>query len=134
MKKNIPQNTSPSFSQKILSIVRKIPRGRVLSYGQVASIAGLPRAARMVGGILFQQKEGDKLPWQRVINSQGGISTYRIGFGDKQRALLEAEGIAFDAQGFTDLQKYQWRPSEKLLKSLVCSDEEARELSFKFRL
>jgi methylated-DNA-protein-cysteine methyltransferase-like protein len=76
-----------------------------MTYGQLAWLCGNPGAARQVGAAL--RRLGD-LPWHRVINAQGGLSTYRLGFGDLQRQLLEAEGIAFSAGGRCDLARYRW--------------------------
>jgi len=92
-------------------IVRMIPRGKILSYGQVATIAGSPRASRIVGGVLHRQGPFSGIPWQRVINSQGKISTYRVGFGERQKALLEKEGVKFRRDGSVDLKKFQWWPT-----------------------
>ena len=72
------------FQQRVLEIVRAIPRGHVLTYGQVAALADTPRAARQVGRILYAS--GRTVPWQRVINSYGGLSTYKVGSGELQRA------------------------------------------------
>jgi methylated-DNA-protein-cysteine methyltransferase-like protein len=81
-----------------------------VTYGQVALLAGAPRAARQVGGVLNRVRQPDQVPWQRVINAEGMISTYRIGAGELQRALLEAEGVKFDADGRVDLRLFRWDP------------------------
>ncbi|HCU23799.1 MAG TPA: cysteine methyltransferase [Deltaproteobacteria bacterium] len=107
-----------AFAERVLKIVKKIPRGKVLTYGQVATLAGLPRAARVVGGILFKLGPESRLPWQRVINAQGKISTYRVGSGARQRALLEEEGHRFDRSGAVDLKAVRWWPAPKVLKEL----------------
>ncbi len=120
------------FVQKVLRVIKKIPHGKVLTYGQVATLVGTPRAARIVGGILFQQGPMSRVPWQRVINSKGGISTYRVGFGDKQKELLEKEGIVFNVQGYMDLKKHQWWPSRKFLADLALDDELVESISKKF--
>ena len=112
-----------SFHDKVLKIVRRIPRGKLLSYGQVAAMAGSPRAARIVGGILFRLGPDSKIPWQRVVNSQGGISTFRVGSGERQVALLKTEGIRFQASGKINLKLYQWIPSTRLLKGFEVKDE-----------
>lgn len=114
-----------AFRKKVLRIISRIPRGKVLTYGQVATLAGVPRAARIVGGILYQEGIEKKLPWQRVLNARGGLSTYRVGMGEAQRRLLEAEGVAFNPGGFLDLKKYQWIPSEGELKKWKISEETA---------
>ncbi len=120
-----------NFNQRVLRIVRNIPRGKVLTYGQVAALAGVPRASRIVGGILYRQGPLSRLPWQRVLNSHGMISTYRIGFGEEQRRLLEREGIRFDASGAMELGMHQWWPSNRILKSLEISEDLARSLNLR---
>jgi methylated-DNA-protein-cysteine methyltransferase related protein len=107
-----------NFRERVLAIVRRIPRGKVLTYGQVAILAGVPRAARIVGGILFSLGPRSRLPWQRVINFRGGISTYRVGSGDRQRELLEREGLRFDRRGCVDLKTSQWVPNRRTLVAL----------------
>ena len=85
------------------------------TYGQIARLAGHPKAARQVGGVLHGLRDHEEVPWQRIINAQGGISTYKVGAGELQRALLEAEGITFDSEGYCDLERYRWTgPSEEL--------------------
>jgi methylated-DNA-protein-cysteine methyltransferase-like protein len=111
--------TSPgNFRDRVLAVVRRIPRGRVLTYGQVAILAGVPRAARIVGGILFSLGSRSRLPWQRVINFKGGISTYRVGSGERQKELLRQEGLRFDRKGHVALKKHQWVPTRKTLIAL----------------
>ena len=98
---------------RIYAVVRKIPRGRVATYGQVADLAGLPGRARQVGYALHALDEGDPVPWQRVINARGVISTRAEPLmEDVQRSLLEAEGVGFDLLGRIDLSRYQWRRSK----------------------
>ena len=90
-------------------MIERIPRGRVATYGQVAELAGLPRQARLVGYVLHGS--GDALPWQRVLNARGEISLRpHEGADQLQRQLLEREGVAFDARGRVDLERYRWRP------------------------
>lgn len=113
------------FRLRVLQIIRSIPRGKVLTYGQVATLAGVPRAARIVGGILFHEGIEKKLPWQRVLNAQGGLSTYRVGSGREQKRLLEAEGITFNRRGRMDLKEHQWVPSLRDLKKWKISEETA---------
>ena len=96
------------FRDRVLVLVKQIPKGKVATYGQIALLAGHPKAARQVGMIMHGLKESD-IPWHRVINAKGGISTYRVGFGDLQKKLLEAEGVVFNAKGFCDLEVYQWQ-------------------------
>ena len=96
------------FREKVLAIVKQIPNGQVATYGQIALLAGNPSAARQVGMIMHGLKESE-LPWHRVINAKGGISTYRVGFGDLQHKLLETEGVKFNTKGICDLKTYQWQ-------------------------
>lgn len=103
-----------SFRERVLELVRLVPEGQVTTYGTIARLAGSPRAARQVGMVLRGLKEHEEVPWQRVVNAQGGLSTYRVGCGELQRALLEAEGVRFNAQGLCDLQAFGWQPSGDL--------------------
>lgn len=99
-----------TFRERVLQVVREVPPGRVVSYGQVALWAGSPRAARQVGSVLFGLRESDgDVPWQRVVNARGGISTYKVGAGELQVALLRAEGVEVDADG-VDLARWGWAP------------------------
>ena len=107
-----PAPDSAAFRERVLALVARIPPGRVMSYGQLAILAGAPGAARQVGFILNGVAESE-LPWQRVINAQGMISTDKLGFGDIQRGLLRQEGVVFDASGRCDLKRLQWWPDEE---------------------
>jgi len=97
--------------EQILAVVRRIPYGRVASYGQVADRAGLPRRARLVGHVLRCAPAASALPWHRVVNAQGRISlapgsdAYR-----EQRERLEGEGVVF-IRGRIDLARYGWQTS-----------------------
>jgi len=82
-------------SQRIITIIRRIPRGQVLSYGEVARRAGLANGARRVARILHSASEKRDLPWHRVVNAQGKISLAGTA-GQVQRRLLESEGVQFD--------------------------------------
>jgi methylated-DNA-protein-cysteine methyltransferase related protein len=113
----------------VLEIVRAIPRGSVLTYGQVAALADTPRAARQVGRILYSS--GRSVPWQRVINYHGGLSTHKVDSGERQRVLLEEEGISFRTDGTIDLKRYQWRPGLELIKKLGLPEEIAFQINLK---
>ena len=102
------QTLSPRY-QAIYSTVRRIPRGRVASYGQVAAQAGLGNAARQVGYALHTLPAGSTVPWHRVLNARGGISL-RDHHALTQRMLLTREGIRFDARGRVDLATFGWSP------------------------
>lgn len=98
--------------QKIYSVIRRIPKGRVATYGQIAAMAGLPRRARMVGQALSSTPDGVDVPWHRVINAQGTVSP-RGGIGWEegyQRHLLEEEGVVFSKSGKVDLDRFGWDP------------------------
>jgi methylated-DNA-protein-cysteine methyltransferase-like protein len=95
--------------QRIQAVVRRIPRGRVATYGQVATLAGFPGAARQVGYAMHALPAHTTVPWHRVLNARGVISLPG-GDGLSQRLRLEAEGIRFDARGRVKLAEVQWRP------------------------
>ena len=102
---------SAPFRARVLALVGRIPPGRVMTYGQIATLCGSPGAARQVGFVMNSLAQTDS-PWQRVINAQGAVSTDKLGFGDIQRGLLVTEGIVFDASGRCDLKRLQWWPDE----------------------
>jgi len=95
--------------ERIYDLVRRIPRGRVATYGQVAGIVGRC-TARQVGYAMAALPARSRVPWQRVINGKGEISPRASGDGARaQRALLQREGIVFDEQGRVDLKRYAWQ-------------------------
>src|SRR3954470_19697984 len=94
---------------RIHRVVSRIPRGRVATYGQVARLAGLARQARLVGYAMHALPAGTRVPWQRVVNAKGEISLPGQSAA-RQRNLLEAEGVRFDARGRIDLDRFLWRP------------------------
>jgi methylated-DNA-protein-cysteine methyltransferase-like protein len=95
---------------RIYEVVRRIPRGRVASYGQVARLAGIPNGARQVGYALHALRDGPPVPWHRVVNALGGISL-RGASAATQRRRLEGEGVRFDDAGRVRLARFAWRPS-----------------------
>lgn len=97
------------FSERAIAVIRAIPKGRVATYGQVAALAGNRRAARQVARLLHSASHVHLLPWQRVVGSGGRISLPGAG-GDRQRRLLEKEGVAFGPSGRIDLAVHQWLP------------------------
>lgn len=96
--------------ERFYRVVRRIPRGRVATYGQIATLAGSPGRARQVGYALHALSSSTIVPWQRVVNANGGISLDPMNGGLTQRLLLEKEGVVFDARGRIVLSRYQWRP------------------------
>lgn len=96
-----------TFTQLAVEIIKNIPKGKVATYGQVATLAGNPRGALQVTRVLHSLSRRENLPWHRVINSKGMISLNGEG-GDIQRGILEREGVAFDEAGIVDLGVFQW--------------------------
>ncbi len=103
----------PDFRADVLTLVKEIPEGKVMTYGQVALFIGSPQKPRQVGMVLrgLSDMEGD-VPWQRVVNAGGGISTYKVGTGELQKALLESEGVEVRLDKTVDLKTYQWWPEK----------------------
>jgi methylated-DNA-protein-cysteine methyltransferase-like protein len=96
------------YYDDVYEIVRRIPRGRVSTYGRVAQMTPVPRGARGVGWALagLSPALAREVPWWRVINAAGRISNARNAM--LQRELLEAEGVTFDKNGYVDLSRYLW--------------------------
>jgi methylated-DNA-protein-cysteine methyltransferase related protein len=96
--------------ERIWRMVKRIPRGRVATYGQIAELAGLEGHARQVGYALHNLPEGSDVPWHRVINAKGEISPRSAGDSHELQALLlRSEGVLIDARGRVDLQRFRWR-------------------------
>lgn len=103
----------PPFYSAVYELVRRVPRGRVVTYGQVAVLLSAPSAARAVGYALHALDGSEGVPWWRVINARGAISLKGRGSAaDLQRALLEAEGVVFGNDDRTDLRAFRWWPGE----------------------
>lgn len=96
---------SESFFSRVYAIVRQVPAGCVISYGQIAWMLGCPRAARQVGWAM--RRCPDDLPWQRVVRADGSIAGG--GYAEVRRALLEGEGVPFTADGRVDMARCAWR-------------------------
>ncbi len=100
------------IQEKVYRIVREIPSGKVMTYGQIAALLGDGYTARTVG-FLMHSAMTEEVPWQRVINSQGSCSTGKIFLPyNVQQTMLQEEGIIFDSQGRCNLPKYLWKPGE----------------------
>ena len=97
--------------ERVYAVVRRIPRGRVATYGQVASLAGFPRAPRLAGYALYALPQGTPLPWHRVVGAGGRLSLARLSLDSAltQRMRLEREGVGFDARGRVRMERYAWR-------------------------
>jgi methylated-DNA-protein-cysteine methyltransferase-like protein len=99
-----------TFREGVYTLVRQIPAGRVMTYGQIALILGDGYTARTVGYVMHGA-DTENVPWQRVINSQGKCSTGRLTIPvNLQQELLEVEGVVFNEKGKCDLLKFQWFP------------------------
>lgn len=96
---------------RIYAVVRRVPRGRVTTYGAVARLAGLPGRARQVGYALAALRDGSAVPWHRVVNAQGRLSLARAGSpsGITQRLRLAREGVRVDAGDRVSLAKFGWK-------------------------
>ena len=100
-----------NFYEAVYRLVVRIPRGRVMSYGQIAAILGAPRASRAVGYAMRACPEN--IPWQRVINGQGQISARtQVERPILQKMMLETEGVRFDKTGTCNLKVLRWEPSD----------------------
>lgn len=104
-------DSSSEINLRIWQVIAMIPEGKVSTYGDIAKHAGLAKAARRVGMALRGLPEDTRIPWHRVINSQGRISLPEGSASQyKQRERLESEGIVFKANKGVDLRKYRWVP------------------------
>lgn len=101
------------FTENVIEIIRSIPEGKVMTYGQIAGLAGSPRAARQVVRILHSMSRAHRLPWHRVINAKGQIALQDDESYNEQLLSLEAEGVEIGLNGVIDLGKYQWKPHNK---------------------
>lgn len=102
---------SESFYEQVYALVRRVPPGRVMTYGQVALELGAPAAARAVGYALHSLPANNDVPWWRIVNARGAVSLKGRGAqADLQRQLLEAEGVVFDPEERTDLARHRWWP------------------------
>jgi methylated-DNA-protein-cysteine methyltransferase-like protein len=111
-----PQSKAPQSKtyESIYAVVKRIPKGRVATYGQVAALAGLHGHARQVGYALHALRGNESIPWHRVINAQGRCSVRsEPGFEQIQQQLLEAEGVVFRS-GRASLEKFRWEPRPAL--------------------
>ncbi|MES2354022.1 MAG: MGMT family protein [Pseudomonadota bacterium] len=112
-------NSSPQLPrndttyERIYAIVKKIPAGKVATYGQIAALACMPRNARQIGYALHRLPENSGIPWQRVINAKGEVSPRTWSENHLlQRILLEAEGVEFDDAGRVVLARFRWKPRQ----------------------
>jgi methylated-DNA-protein-cysteine methyltransferase-like protein len=97
-----------SFTDRVIDVIKRIPKSKVATYGQIAALAGEPRGARQVVRILHTSTRKEKLPWHRVINRQGRIALKPDYGYEIQRALLQQEGVEFDKDDRVNLERYLW--------------------------
>ncbi|HYJ85227.1 MAG TPA: MGMT family protein [Pyrinomonadaceae bacterium] len=110
------KETDKKYRERVYRLVRSIPRGRVMTYGQIAEILGEGYTPRTIGFVMHGSD--DKTPWHRVINAKGACSTGRIALPhDKQQRMLETEGVQFSKSGRCELKDYLWIPSEQKPKT-----------------
>lgn len=119
------------FKEQVLKVVKLVPAGKVVSYGQVALMVGIPRAAIQVGRVLHEH--GDTVPWWRVINNAGRISTTCVEHSaNLQKTLLEKEGVEVTNDLKIDIEKYRFRPSPDFINKLNLAEEYIEELIKKY--
>lgn len=106
-----------TFRERVLAIVRAVPRGRVVTYGQVALLAGKRHGAREVGWIAHAG--GPRVPWQRVVNRSGGLATGFTGGRDGHRRALRRDGIPVGPDGRVDLRRHLWWPDTRTRRRLA---------------
>lgn len=111
----MPKIENPKYRERVYAIVRRIPPGRVMTYGQIAELLGEGYTPRTVGFVMHGAPDGT--PWHRVLNAQGACSTGRVVLPhDKQQRLLELEGVVFDKNARCDLQQFLYIPKAKSKK------------------
>jgi methylated-DNA-protein-cysteine methyltransferase related protein len=98
------------FTERVVEIIKNIPEGKVMTYGQIAREAGSPRAARQVVRALHSMSRKHHLPWHRVVNAKGQIALKDDESYTEQLFSLESEGIQIGLNGIIDLEKYQYHP------------------------
>lgn len=104
------QVNDQKYRERVYQIVGEIPPGKVMTYGQLAEILGAGYTPRTVGFVMHGA-DTNKVPWQRVINSQGACSTGKMTLPiNLQQKMLEDEGVVFNEKGRCDLQQYLWLP------------------------
>jgi methylated-DNA-protein-cysteine methyltransferase-like protein len=99
-----------SFADVAAEAIRRIPRGRVSTYGRIAALCGSPLAARQVVWLLHASAARLGLPWYRVVNKQGKIALPRRGGFEEQTRLLRSEGVSVSREGLIDLERFLWKP------------------------
>lgn len=120
-----PERATARFDkvfERIYRLVLRIPRGRVMTYGQIARLLEERYSPRLVGWAMHATPRDERnIPWHRVINSRGAISTGRVILHEPelQRLMLEAEGVVFDVRGHCDLSVYLWSPRQRAARARI---------------
>jgi len=105
---------TPAVSREVHKVVAKIPHGKVAAYGQVAELSDIPGAAQEVGVIMSRVSSGQNLPCHRVVNKVGAMSPeYAFGGAERQRAMLEGEGVRFTSDGHIGMVRHTWSEFEQ---------------------
>lgn len=97
------------LTERILAVIKAIPKGKVATYGQIAALAGSPRGARQVSRVLHSLSAKENLPWHRVIGATGKISLPMEGGGNEQASMLKKEKVAVAPDGSIPLGRFRWR-------------------------
>lgn len=105
--------------RKFIAVIKMVPKGRVATYGQIARVAGLTGHARQVVWTLHSSTRKYKLPWHRIINSQGKIGLIRGLDQLRQKTFLEREGVEFDRYGKVDLKIFLWKPKMSSIRKIL---------------
>jgi methylated-DNA-protein-cysteine methyltransferase related protein len=98
------------FTERVIEVIRNIPEGKVMTYGQIATLSGSPRAARQVVRVLHSMSKKYQLPWHRVINSKGEIALQVDASFKEQLFSLQSEGVEIQSNRYINLKKYQFIP------------------------
>jgi len=109
MKKGLDRD----YTAEVIRLIKSIPRGKVATYGQIACLTGFYPSVRRVVWILHSCSEKEGLPWHRVVNRRGAVSLKPGAGYEKQKEMLEKEGIVFDERDRIDLERYLWEPDEE---------------------
>lgn len=122
------------FKDRVLQIIKAVPKGTVVSYGQVAAYAGLPRASREVGWILNSLSEAESVPWWRVVNNKGFLSIRGNQTADKelQKKLLQVDGVEVSDDFVLDIEKFRFRASQKQLQQFQLNESYITTLMEKY--
>jgi methylated-DNA-protein-cysteine methyltransferase related protein len=105
------------FTQKVVLIIQNIPEGKVMTYGQIARLAGSPRGARQVVRILHSMSRKYDLPWHRVINAKGQVAIQEDASFNEQVMSLLAEGVTVSQSGMVDIETFQWHPHGEMISA-----------------